>query len=441
MIAFASLFLGLILGNQPIELVVEGDVVSVRVELDGREVATLRGEPWEGEVDLGPDLHPHLLEATALGSGGAVLGRTRQWVNLPREPAEASLVLEGVDPTRPDRARLVWQHIEYAAAEAITASLDGTALAVGPGGEIALPAYDPTKLHLLSAELRFDDGARYRAEVGFGGSAGTVLDTELTGVAIRAAGSPPKVDALASSLLRDGEALRPVAVEKSPAKVVMVVDQGAIAPLRQLAGRGDIPETSSTRVKTGEEVSFVFPAVEIVPRRDVPTRLFDMSQPFTRRDGSFAFLLSHVVPPSAQQPYQRLTDAVAVAGLQAAAGARPRAVVLVLGPQPRDESAYGIAEVLRYLEELRVPLLVWSTGRPSARTVSEDRRPLAMKTPWGKAADVGSLNRFLRAIEGLREVLDHQCTVWVEGSHLPSRITLAPAVKGLQLAGVDGSPP
>lgn len=441
MVVFASLFLGLVLGNQPIELVVEGDVATVRLALDGREVATLRGAPWKHEVDFGPNLRPHLLEAMALDAVGAALGGTRQWVNLPREAAEASLVLEGVDPARPDRARLIWQHIEYAKAESTAAFLDGAPLAVDPRGEIALPAYDPGQVHLLSAELRFDDGAHYRAELSSGGPGGSILDTELTGVAVRAAGSsPPTVDALAGRLQRDAEALRPVAVEKLPAKVVMVLEQGAIAPLRELAARGGSLVTNATGVKAGEEVRFLFPAVEMVPRRDVPARLFTMTQPFTRRDGSFAFLLTHVPAPPPQR-YQRLTDAVAVAALQAAAGARPRAVVLVLGPQPKDESAYRVAEVLRYVEELRVPLLVWSTGRPSSRTVSEDRRPLVTTTPWGKADDIGSLSRILRAVEGLRATLDHQYTVWVEGSHLPNSIALAPGAKGFQLAGErDGTP-
>jgi hypothetical protein len=262
-----------------------------------------------------------------------------------------------------------------------------------------------------------------------------MVDAELTGVVVRAPGtSPPTVNSLASSLRSKGGLLHPVAVDKAPAKVVMVVDQGAIEPLRELAKSGEFEETTATRVKTGEEVSFVFPAVEMVSPRDVPARLFKTSQPFTRRDGSFSFLLTRVVPPAAQR-YQRLTDALAVAALQAAAGARPRAVVLVLGPEPRDESAYRVAEVLRYLEELRVPLLVWSTGQRSRRTISEDHRPLATKSPWGKASDVGTLSRLMRAVEGLRATIDDQYTVWVEGSHLPNSVELAERAKGVRLAG------
>jgi hypothetical protein len=53
----------------------------------------------------------------------------------------------------------------------------------------------------------------------------------------------------------------------------------------------------------------------------------------------------------------------------------------------------------------------------------------------GNAADISSVNRILRSVENLRRTLDHQYTIWVEGSHLPNRITLAPSAKGLELAG------
>jgi hypothetical protein len=110
-------------------------------------------------------------------------------------------------------------------------------------------------------------------------------------------------------------------------------------------------------------------------------------------------------------------------------------VVLVLGPQPKDESAYGVAEVLRFLEELHVPLLVWSTGRPSAKTVSEDRLPLTVSSPWGQARHIGTVSRMLAAVGVLRDVLETQSIVWVEGAHLPQRITLD-GQTGLSLVGV-----
>ena len=441
MIAFVTLFLGLVLGPQRVELAAQGDVASVQLVLDGKPVSTLTSAPWKDEVDLGRTLRPHLLEARALGADGQLLGTTHQRVNLPRAAAEAALVLEG-DPARPQRARLLWRHIEYAAADSMAASFDGAPIALAADGTIALPSYEPTQPHLLAAELRFEDGTHYRAELSVGGTIGAVMDSELTGVPLRVEGAAtPTVDGLAGALRLDGAPVRPVAVDKSPGRVVMVLDSGAAEPLRQIAARGGSLITPSTAVRAGEEVEFLFPNlrnVAMVAGKDVPSRLFTMTQPFTRESGSFAWMLTRVPVPAAQQ-YQRLSDALAVAGLQAASGARPRAVVLVLGPDPRDESAYGAPEVLRFLAELRVPLLVWSTGRPSTKTLSEDRRALSAASTWGKAQDIGSVSRILAAVERLRDTLDHQHTVWIEGTHLPGSVTVDPTARGVELVGVPAT--
>src|SRR5262245_7368528 len=106
MIAFATLFLGLVLGPQRIELAMEGAPAAVQLVLDGREVASLSKPPWMAEIDLGSSLAPHVLDAVARDAQGAVVGSARQWINLPRGAAEAALVLEGQAGAMPRRARL-----------------------------------------------------------------------------------------------------------------------------------------------------------------------------------------------------------------------------------------------------------------------------------------------------------------------------------------------
>ena len=68
---------------------------------------------------------------------------------------------------------------------------------------------------------------------------------------------------------------------------------------------------------------------------------------------------------------QRLADAAAVAGLQALAANRPRAVLVVLGEQPKDASRYDAETVRRYLESVRVPLVVWSLKGPKSPAAAE----------------------------------------------------------------------
>ena len=96
-VAFASLFLGLVLGVQPVDLVVGDGVARVELLHDGRACGEADEPPWSVPCDLGDVLAPHRLEAVAYGPGGDELGRASQWINLPRPEAEASVVLEGIE--------------------------------------------------------------------------------------------------------------------------------------------------------------------------------------------------------------------------------------------------------------------------------------------------------------------------------------------------------
>ncbi|MCG8461248.1 MAG: hypothetical protein MI919_33595, partial [Holophagales bacterium] len=93
MIEFLTLLIGLTVGTQAVELAVSEEVASVQLRLDGRSVAESDSPPWRFEVDLGGRLEPHELVAVAFDGDGVVLGRARQWVNLPRPPSEARLAL------------------------------------------------------------------------------------------------------------------------------------------------------------------------------------------------------------------------------------------------------------------------------------------------------------------------------------------------------------
>ncbi len=111
MIAFASLFLGLIVGPEPIEILVGDEVAAVELRLDGRTVGELRGAPWRLVCDFGPQLRPHELLAVAYDLNRREIARARQWINLPRRPAEASVMLDGGADGRGLIARLSWESV------------------------------------------------------------------------------------------------------------------------------------------------------------------------------------------------------------------------------------------------------------------------------------------------------------------------------------------
>src|SRR6266487_4544607 len=73
-IAFASLFLALVVGVVPVTVLVEKPVAAIRVELDGRTVGRLAEAPWTLSLDFGAEPLPHELVARALDSEGREIG-------------------------------------------------------------------------------------------------------------------------------------------------------------------------------------------------------------------------------------------------------------------------------------------------------------------------------------------------------------------------------
>ena len=437
MIAFATLFLGLVLGPKQVDLLVEGEPAAVILQLDGVEIGRRSEQPWSFDCDLGDRLAPHKLEALFVNDRGEVEERAIQWINLPRSRAEVAFLLEGRDPKRPDTTRLVWQHIEFDQADSIRLRLDGREVPYDGLGTIRLPDYDPSELHVLRADLEFPDGAHYAAELAFGTRLGFGAETDLTGLMLEMPGGPQlAIRDLEGWFEKDGQPMEVVGVERSPARIVLVVDETAKDSLRELATVTGGAAAGRTALRRGEEVLFLFPHARKAPTDDDGSKLFTLSQPFNAEQGDLAWLLTRVTVPE-EQENRRVTDALAVAGIEAATGGRPRAVILVLGHEATDTSAYQVDEVRQFLRDLRVPLFIWWTGRPSAVTVSEGRRPVRVDTAWGKATDISSFTRIEQAAAEVRASLDRQHTVWIEGSHLPHRIALTSRAARARFAGQD----
>lgn len=439
-IAFVTLFLGLALGPFPVELAVEGPVAAVELVLDGAVAGRIENPPWKGEIDFGSTLVPHELVARALDASGQEVARARQWVNLPRPPAEVEIVLEGAG--RPSRARLTWQSRTGEQPTSIHLTLDGNPLALGPDGRAALPAYDPESAHVLSAELHFPSNVVARKDAVFGGRYGSEVSTDLTAVPVRGRRGKLREDEVQGRLLARGTPLAVAAVEKGPAEVFVVRDLGAGELLAELGaikkrwtvqGHGldkrMIIEPDYLRYEMGlrreDEVRFVYPVPRVYSASGQRAELFDWSRAFTLKDGGMHWLLTRLAAPDGEPGDQRLADAVAVAGVQALAGSRPRAVVLVLGASPEDASLCDPARVRQYLASIRVPLFVWSVAKDAATSPA--------LAAWGKVEDASTLTRLRSAVARLRDELESQRIVWVEGTHLPQSIALAAGADGVEL--------
>ncbi len=444
-VVFLTVFLGLVTGSHEIALQVEGEPAAVELRLDGRAVARVAAPPWTARLELGGELAPHHLEARALDAEGAVRARAEQWLNLPRSPAEVEIHLERGPNGEPSAARVSWASLAEAPPQRVELTFDGRPLDLDPQGRARLPAFDPSAPHLVSAEVVFPREVVARRDLAFGGALGEEARTELTAIALEQpeGGKPPSLSQAAAWLEGPDGPPRLAAIDSGGAEVLLVRGpEAALARSRlgsasatawtPMGARGPRVRTRDSlrfdaRLRRGDQVRFLWP----YPRPGTagggpPVRLFDGTQPLPAEEAGMLWLLTRVESP-AHSGKPRLADAAAVAGLQAAATAGPRAVVLVLGGPAADPSTYPPAVTRRYLESLRVPLFVWAL----------ERRPDPESGGWGPAEATASRPALQAAVNRLRAALDRQMVVWLEGRHLPQsiRLTAAARAAGVGFAG------
>jgi hypothetical protein len=425
-IAFLTLFLGLTAGRQPVALTVQGPVAAVELVLDGTPVAHIGGPRWSTQLDFGTALEPHELIARALDDKGQEVGRARQIINLPRPAAEVEILLENDTQGQPAGAHLTWRSLTGEQPAAVSLLLDGKPVPLDGNAHATLPRIDTEVSHILSAEIRFGAAGVAREDIGIGGSLGEKVSTDLTAVPVRLKRGKtlPPAASLPGWVLIDGKPVSVTAVEESPAQLLVVRDNEARLALdaygRQKAGKslqGGMDELERFQMALGkdDQIRFVWPSAKSFTGQGVPAELFDASRDYTGKDGGLLWLLGRSLPQTDKFD-QRLADATAVAGLQALAGNRPRAVLLVLGDNAKDVSRYDAGTVRHYLESVRVPLIVWAL----------DRSSLAAST-WGGAEDISSLAKLKSTFKKLEDELAGQRILWVEGSYLPGAISLSPA--------------
>ncbi|MFQ5350333.1 MAG: hypothetical protein ACE5EG_07820, partial [Thermoanaerobaculia bacterium] len=111
MIEFLTLCLGVVSGNEHVELSTGVDTASVELRLDGSRAGLRRQAPWEFDIDLGIDPAPHALVGIAYDAAGRELARSRQWINVPRSSAETRIGLFGGAQGAPAYAAIAWEAV------------------------------------------------------------------------------------------------------------------------------------------------------------------------------------------------------------------------------------------------------------------------------------------------------------------------------------------
>jgi hypothetical protein len=435
MIEFITLFLGgLVTESQPVEIMAGDTVAVVEVRLDGELEQRLSAPPWRLRVDFGPELSPHVLEAIALDSEAKELARTRQWVNMSPQPAQSSLVVEGVEQGKGAIARASWESLaESEEPESVEVYFDGQQLPPQNPRSIQLPTFDPDQTHHLRVRLQFTEVLFSEAEAVFGGVYGNEVSTEISAVPIRfEKGSKPKSAQTMEDWFSVGGSPQVIhAVEKGTAEIIVVRDLATEARLEELASQAAHLEKMANQaggletgivLKAHHQISFVSPCPEKQRKGGFRRSVYPHTRSFSSQDGTLLRLLTRVVPENCSEDRQQLADAVAVAGLSASGDGLRRVVILLIDGEPQDYSDRTPAQSIAYLKKMRVPLFIWNLDRSNP-----------LETAWGQATNVRKLGLFGRAFKLVEKTLDHQLIVWLEGLHLPQSIELRPDIEGISL--------
>jgi hypothetical protein len=426
-ITFVTLLLGIAVGAHAVEVQVDPAASSVEFRLDGRPVASLVKPPWKTVVDLGRPV-PHELVAIARNREGAELGRAVQLVNVPRQNSEASFTLLPGTGGIGRIARLTFASALSARPESIELSFDGQVLDPGNLARIRLPNFRPADVHVLRGVLEFRGGNRVTAELLVGGVKREApggpetmrgeAQTELTAVPVLFKGSPPKEHEMDGWFLANGEPVRVEAVEESPGEIVVVKDENAGPWIEDLRTVPNSRMSYASPLRNGQRLRFCWPGTlkpgDSAPGYDVFLRSQDFVAPMDVRR-----LLIRVSPPEYSGP-PRLGDAVGVAALSAAAGNRPRAVVLLVAGT-NDESLTPVAWTRAFLRALRVPLFVWAKNKKM------------VDPAWGKPEVVSVAWDVPSAVKKVTKAVEAQRIVWLEGRHLPQSISLSPKARRVSL--------
>ncbi len=424
MIEFATLLIGLLAGVREIELVVQEPVTAVEIVLDGRSVARLDSTPWKADVDFGEDLEPHRLVANGFDKNGNLIDSTYQLINYNRPSFDATILLEPLETGEAQTGRVVWRGALNDPPISIELEFDSRPLAADSNGRFLLPLHDPDEIHVLEAVVYFDRQHLAAATLTFGGIYGDQLTSALTAVPLKSPTDQPwSADQIRGWIVTEGQSTEIFKVAAGPGLLVVVrgvhIDsirrgaQSSLNPAYPTASPHqlsyDISAISPLPLKGHEGTFRLTDLGKVIPQEGLRPVLLRYRPLVPRRGADGRYL---------QKRGQKLWDALAVAGTRASSSGRPRAAVLMLDSDKRDQSDLDPLDAIEYLERVHVPLFIW--GR--------DRQAFEMYAVAENLARVyvGSTAIDRLCIDIATEIAS-QTIVWLQGEFIPSELSLSSA--------------
>jgi hypothetical protein len=391
-ILLVSRLLGLVAGEQRLDIQVDTTVKRVEVWRDGQNVQSLRKPPWITAVNFGPELAPHDVTVVAFDADGHELGRDSQAVNVSRPPAELGVLLQR-DAAGKLTAAIRWAHFAYRAPMRLTVKLDGHTISRKKvSASVPVSVTPDSGLHVLGVEAIFPDLIKTRKEIVFGGGFSEQMPAELTPVAVRLRTDTPDGPA---SCFRAGDRSLPAApVERGEGAVHFIINGR-----RSLGRARDLAEPNELFSLGKNQILIVNPVAQEIARDGGHTYLFN-SKSYNGNTGTRRVTINAQPPVGTAQ----IADAIGAAALRALRGGERRVVVLIVGDVPaRDYSVHRPAIIRRYLARIGVPFRVWSLTGP---------RPDLVES-WGEVRDVSTAAALLAATEDLRHELESQRVAWL----------------------------
>lgn len=383
---------GVVVGLLPVVVELGAPPRPASLLLDGRTACTVSEAVPRCVVDLGPAPRVHLLELVRKGPAGNVVERAIRWVNRPGA-AEAEIQTQTRCEEGRDRCsvRIGWAHPERLNPKRVAVALDGRRVAPAKTRDVSLDV-SGARGALLTVDMTFPDGRRAAHASVLGGRIRGDEDVSVTGeLVVDACGLAGPADAIKCRVAAGGHVRT---AERGEGEIVFVAEPAAYGALTGILGPFHAPQRPPERHALDEILKNDLLAAGVV----VPDRQLSRGE-LPPKEAVLDPILE-ILDATPLRPV-RLADAVASAAFRAGIPGRRRLVVLIAAEGAEDTSALGAAAVRAYLDEIRVPLLVWRM-RPAARP------------EWPEGRAIADLAALKAALQAARESLDCQAVLWTE---------------------------
>ena len=387
-------------GTVRVEAGLSGESRLSNLFLDGTEVCTLTADESGCAMDLGAELHVHVLELFDQAGSAEKNFIDECWINRPGAEGGLSIQLSPTDQENVCGGRLGWKNRTDQAPEEIEFHADGVRWGLSPDRRLfGFPCSEPYQEQVLDVAADFPDGRRVFEGILFDGF-GKKEPTRLTAIPIISKGPCEELD------LSPMKGVYPAGVRGF--EVAFVLSPGF--DYRSLANPSWEGNVGSDSAESWQD-SWSRASNSLADADRLWLILSDHAERRingfgTEKEAWLGQLLQLGLGVNERQ--SRLPESVATAALTVGGSPRRRAVVLLLGESsPSEDTAITPEQARSYLSEIGVPLFVIRSGG-------------GRNDGWSAGTQTTNISALADALDEVRFQLGRQCVLWYhEGDEPP----------------------